>query len=133
MITIQKAAEQQLDLLKSWWHAWKEEVPDFSITLNTAWVFHIDDKPVMALNLFHVKELKACFVENFISDPEFKKVPHQKEMIMVFQSFLENEAKKLGCLALVCVTKREKLAKNFEKLGYNLIDQGLIFMKKDLR
>lgn len=132
MITIKKAAEQQLDLLKSWWVAWKEEAPDFSITLNTAWVFSIDEKPVMALNMFHVKELKACFVENFISDPEFKKVPHQKELIMVFQNFLEDEAKKLGVQALVCVTKREKLAKSFAKLGYNLIDQGLILMKKDL-
>lgn len=130
MIKIRNYRQDDYEMLKSWWIEAEEVPPTKELIPSTTYILEDRGTPVMSLSLYTTNCTVLGFLEAFIKNPmyydsqvsSFKLVTHA-----------ENEAKKLGCEILVCMSFEPKLKERYQQLGYTNTVNNLSSFSKSIK
>jgi hypothetical protein len=131
MYTIRNYKDSDYDMLSGWWHDSNERAPSRSLTpIDTTYILEVDGTPLLSICLMTTNMKGACFIENFVGNPNMKK--ERKQYAQTMWDYASDKAKELGYERVIAIPYKAALAEYYKTLGMTQTLDSLISLVKEL-
>lgn len=104
--------------IMAWWRLHGMSEPSLAaMPIDTTFVLHLNDEPVLSVTLFLTNSSEFAMVDNLVSSPLLDRVK-RKSLVSLLQDFLEIYAKEAGYAKLFCFADNKKTLERYKQLGY---------------
>lgn len=127
---IRNYTKEDFNTVISWWKSIGQHGPtEKQLPEESSFVLEINDKPVLMVSAY-LTNTDVAYLENLISDPEFKQ--DRKQYTQLIMDHLFNFVKSKGYKYAVSFTTHEKLVKRNLNIGFDKAVDNLYLLAKEL-
>lgn len=105
-------------IVANWLYSWGIDAWDEGLIPETSFIVEYLNRPILFGSFYKTNSKSLGLMENFVGDREMKK--ERRLAVKILIEYIENEAKKCGCKALLGYLSEEKLKPVYAEFGFSV-------------